>query len=185
MVDMGVGETDVSISMDSLYSENRKLIDSQAKRFFFVPDPQKIEIIDGKHTVATPPLHPVENMGNRSVEVDNIVYISGEDAKELSPGSLLRLKDLYNIEIVSTQPLRAKHIGDSMDEVRKKRPPIVQWVAKDNLDVEVLSPEGRFTGLGELQIANEIDKVVQFERFGFCRIDDVKEKKVVAYFTHK
>jgi glutamyl-tRNA synthetase len=185
MVDMGVGETDVSISMDSLYSENRKLIDSQTKRFFFVPDPQKIEIIDGKHTVATPPLHPVENMGNRSVEVDNIVYISGEDAKELSPGSLLRLKDLYNIEIVSTQPLRAKHIGDSMDEVRKKRPPIVQWVAKDNLDVEVLSPEGRFTGLGELQIANEIDKVVQFERFGFCRIDDVKEKKVVAYFTHK
>jgi glutamyl-tRNA synthetase len=185
MVDMGVGETDVSISMDSLYSENRKLIDSEAKRFFFVPNPQKIEIIGGQPTVATPPLHPVEDMGNRSIEVNNIVYISGGDAKELSPGSLLRLKDLYNIEIVSTQPLRAKHIGDSMEEVREKRPPIVQWIAEDNLEVEVMTPEGRFTGLGELQIADEIDKVVQFERFGFCRIDNVKEKKVVAYFTHK
>ncbi|MFW5987670.1 MAG: glutamate--tRNA ligase, partial [Methanohalophilus sp.] len=149
------------------------------------PDPQKVEIIDGKHTVATPPLHPVEKMGNRSIKVDNIVYISGEDAKELSPGSVLRLKDLYNIEIVSTQPLRAKHIGDSMDEVRKKRPPIVQWVAEDNLHVEVLSPEGVFTGIGELQIVDVMDKVVQFERFGFCRIDNVKENRVVAYFTHK
>jgi glutamyl-tRNA synthetase len=31
----------------------------------------------------------------------------------------------------------------------------------------------------------ELDKVVQFERFGFVRIDSVRGDEVVAYFTHK
>ncbi|MCD4801043.1 MAG: glutamate--tRNA ligase, partial [Methanococcoides sp.] len=39
MIDMGVGETDVSLSMDTLYAENRKIIDTIANRYFFVWDP--------------------------------------------------------------------------------------------------------------------------------------------------
>ena len=39
MIDLGVGETDISISMDSIYAENRKLIDPEANRRFFVWDP--------------------------------------------------------------------------------------------------------------------------------------------------
>jgi glutamyl-tRNA synthetase len=31
----------------------------------------------------------------------------------------------------------------------------------------------------------QADKVVQFERFGFVRIDNVRGDEVVAYFTHK
>ncbi len=43
-------------------------------------------------------------------------------------------------------------------------------------------------GLGEPLIATELWNVVQFERYGFVRIDSVVEKEtgteVVAYFTH-
>ncbi len=44
MIDLGVGETDISISMDSIYAENRKLIDPEANRRFFVWDPVVLEI---------------------------------------------------------------------------------------------------------------------------------------------
>ena len=39
MIDLGVGETDISLSMDSIYAENRKLVDPEANRRFFVWEP--------------------------------------------------------------------------------------------------------------------------------------------------
>ena len=51
--------------------------------------------------------------------------------------------------------------------------------------MKVRSPEGDINGIGEQGIAAELDKIVQFERFGFCRIDAVDEREVVAYFAHK
>ncbi len=55
----------------------------------------------------------------------------------------------------------------------------------DGIIVKVRGPEGDINGIGEHGIATELDKIVQFERFGFCRIDAVDEEKVVAYFAHK
>jgi glutamyl-tRNA synthetase len=54
----------------------------------------------------------------------------------------------------------------------------------DGVPVKVMSPDGEFTGIGEKQVTTELDKIVQFERFGFCRIDSVDDE-VVAYYTHK
>ncbi len=39
---------------------------------------------------------------------------------------------------------------------------------------------------GKIRInEKELDKVVQFERFGFVRIDSISGNEVVAYYTHK
>lgn len=51
--------------------------------------------------------------------------------------------------------------------------------------MKVRGPEGDISGIGERGIATELDKIVQFERFGFCRIDSVDEEQIVAYFAHK
>jgi glutamyl-tRNA synthetase len=52
----------------------------------------------------------------------------------------------------------------------------------------VKKPDGTDEGIGEPLIASELGNVVQFERYGFVRIDSVVEKEtgkeVVAYFTH-
>ena len=40
-------------------------------------------------------------------------------------------------------------------------------------------------GLGEVGIREDDGKVVQFERYGFVRIDSVSEDGVVAYFAHR
>ena len=48
----------------------------------------------------------------------------------------------------------------------------------------MLAHDGEYTGVGEPGIEKELDKVVQFERFGFVRIDGVSGDGVVADFTH-
>ena len=52
--------TDVSISMESLYAENRKIVDPIANRYFFVWNPVELEIIDAEPTVVKAPLLPTD-----------------------------------------------------------------------------------------------------------------------------
>jgi glutamyl-tRNA synthetase len=184
MIDMGVGETDISISMDTLYAENRKIIDPIANRYFFVWRPVELEITNAEPCTVTPALHPTEERGTRSIDVGSKMYVCNADADKFELGSKLRLKDLYNVEITSIEPLQARYIGDSMETVKKEKMRVIHWAPTDGAPVRVLSPDGEFTGIGEKQIATELNKVVQFERFAFCRIDAV-DGEIVAYYTHK
>ncbi|MDD4749835.1 MAG: glutamate--tRNA ligase [Methanosarcinaceae archaeon] len=186
MVEMGVGTSDVSISMESLYAENRKLVDPVANRYFFVREPVELKIEGVEPTIAKAPLHPTdEARGMREIPVEERVLLTGDDAKLLKIGNVLRLKDLYNVELVSLSPLKAKYVGDSIEQLRKAKGKIVHWAPVSGISVKVLGPEGSVEGIGEAGIKNELNKVVQFERFGFCRIDAVDENEVVAYFAHK
>ena len=41
-------------------------------------------------------------------------------------------------------------------------------------------------GLGESGLSYlKVGDIVQFERFGFCRLDRIEGKKLVFWFTHK
>jgi glutamyl-tRNA synthetase len=184
MIDMGVGETDISISLDTLYAENRKLVEPKANRYFFVWDPVELEITGTDPCTANPPLHPTESRGCREIDVSTKVLVCREDVEKLTEGSKVRLKDLYNVEITSMEPLQANYLNDAIESAKKEKMKIIHWAPVDGVPVKVLSPDGEFKGIGEKQITAELDKVVQFERFGFCRIDSVGEE-VVAYYTHK
>ncbi|MGB8217437.1 MAG: glutamate--tRNA ligase [Candidatus Methanoperedens sp.] len=184
MIDLGLGETDISLSLDTLYAENRKLIDPVSNRYFFVWNPVELEIEGAEPKVAKAPLHPGKKE-LREIPVGTTVLVCQSDVDILKEGERLRLKDLYNIEITGISPLRAKFIGTDMDLVKKEKARIIHWAPPDGLKVRVLSPDGEYTGIGERGIEKELDKVVQFERFGFVRIDSVANDEVVAYFTHK
>ncbi|MFZ2412525.1 MAG: glutamate--tRNA ligase [Candidatus Methanoperedens sp.] len=184
MIDLGLGETDISLSLDTLYAENRKLIDPVANRYFFVWNPVELEIGGAEPKVAKAPLHPAKKE-MREIPVGTKVLVCKSDVDILKVGERLRLKDLYNIEITSLSPLKANFIGTDMDLVRKEKARIIHWVPPEGQNVRVLSPDGEYTGVGEPGIEKELDKVVQFERFGFVRIDSAGEDGIVAYFTHK
>jgi glutamyl-tRNA synthetase len=184
MIDLGLGETDISLSLDTLYAENRKLIDPVSNRYFFVWNPVELEIEGAEPKVAKAPLHPAKKE-MREIPVGTKVLVCQSDVDILKEGERLRLKDLYNIEITGISPLKAKFIGTDMDLVKKEKARIIHWAPPDGLKVKVLSPDGEYTGIGERGIEKELDKVVQFERFGFVRIDSVSGDEVVAYFTHK
>ena len=184
MLDLGLGETDISLSLDTLYAENRKIIDPIANRYFFVWDPVELEIEGAEPKIAKAPIHPTRG-GLREIPAGTKILITRNDADSLKEGERLRLKDLYNIEVTGISPLRVKFIGTDMDLVKKDKARIIHWVPLDGLIVRVLSPDGEYTGIGERGMEKELDKVVQFERFGFVRIDSVRGDEVVAYFTHK
>lgn len=184
ILDLGLGETDISLSLDTLYAENRKIIDPIANRYFFVWDPVELEVEGAEPKIAKAPLHPTHG-GLREIPAGTTVFITGNDADSLKKGERLRLKDLYNIEITSLLPPKAKFIGTDMDLVKKEKARIIHWVPLDGLKVKVLSPDGEYNGIGERGMETQVDKAVQFERFGFVRIDSVSGDEVVAYFTHK
>jgi glutamyl-tRNA synthetase len=180
MIDLGVGETDISISMDSIYAENRKIVDPIANRYFFVWDPVALEIEGEAPAVARAPLHPTIDRGERVIPAGNFVFICRSDLDGLKAGDRIRLKDFCNLEILSTEPARARFLGA---EVGKKMK-IIHWAPKDGLPVKVMGPDGSDEGVGEDGIAGELNRVVQFERYGFVRINRLGEP-IVAYFAHR
>ena len=180
MIDLGVGETDISISMDSIYAENRKLIDLEANRYFFVWDPVPLEIEGDVPMQAKAPLHPAVDRGFREIPAGNRLYICKSDLSGLKAGDKIRLKDLCNIEISSLEPARARFAGREVERKIK----IIHWAPADGLPIKVMKPDGMDEGVCEAGITRELDRVVQFERYGFACINCLGDP-IVAYFAHR
>ena len=180
MIDLGVGETDISISMDTIYAENRKLIDLDANRYFFVWDPVPLEIEGDVPMQAKAPLHPTVDRGFREIPAGNRLFICKSDLSALKAGDKIRLKDLCNIEIVSLEPARARFAGREVERKIK----IIHWAPADGLPIKVMKPDGMDEGVCEAGITRELDRVVQFERYGFARINCLGDP-IVAYFAHR
>lgn len=184
MIDLGVSETDISISMDSVYAENRKLVDPQARRRFFVKDPVPVEIEGEVPPVVQVPFHPTGDMGHRLIPAGNTVLVSGADLAEMGVGDGLRLKDLCNLEILALDPARARALGTDPAKAKDMKLPIIQWCPRDGVPVKVMRPDGIDRGVGEVGIREDEGRTDQFERYGFVRIDSVDDE-VVAYFAHR
>src|SRR5205823_15049071 len=71
VLSFGLSLNDIEVPAETLYSENRKLIDKDANRYFFVPDPVAVEIA-GLPPIehAKAPLHPdFPGRGHREIPV--------------------------------------------------------------------------------------------------------------------
>jgi len=180
MIDLGVGETDISISMDSIYAENRKLVDQEANRYFFVWNPVSLQIEGDVPASGHAPLHPTIDRGWRDIPAGNSLFICRSDLETLKVGDNIRLKDLCNVEMTSLEPARARFLGKDVG----KRTKIIHWAPADGPAVKVMKPDGIDEGIGEAGIAGELGKVVQFERYGFVRINFLGNP-IVAYFAHR
>ena len=176
-ISIGVTQTDIAVSMKNLYAENRKIVDAHALRYFFVRNPEAMKLKNGSSFVAEALKHPSRE-DYREIRTSDTVYISGDDFARLKEGQELRLKYLCTVQIERVKPLVAKVIEP------KPKVPVIQWAPMPGINVTVKRPEGIDKGIGEPLIASELGNVVQFERYGFVRIDSVQEKEVVAYFTH-
>ncbi len=182
-ISIGVTQTDIAVSMKNLYAENRKAVDALALRYFFVRNPKEMKLKDGLSFVAKALKHPSKE-DYREIRTGNTVYISGDDFAKLKQGQRIRLKFLCDVEIEQIEPLVANVVETpAEDEIS-----IIQWAPSEGIKVVVKKPDGTDEGIGEPLIASELGNVVQFERYGFVRIDSVVEKEkgkeVVAYFTH-
>ena len=186
VLDIGIGETDISFSWDNLYAQNRMIVDPVANRYFFVPHPVGAEIRDAPHHVARALLHPNEpERGTRVLPFTGTVLLPRQEL-EKHP-SLIRLKDLFNVKVsYDEQGYLFTYAGDQLSEAREAKAPIIQWLPADcALPCVLRTPEGDVEGVCETGVMREAGSVLQFERVGFARIDDTSGDRITAYFTHR
>jgi len=187
VLSFGMSSSTVRVPVNTLHTENRKIIDEEADRYFFVEDPTEIEIGGVEETwTARADLHPeYPDRGHREITVDprggtTVVYIEEDDYEQ---GTELRLKDLFNVRIRDDGTV--EKLNDSLDYALDNDLPIVQWLPADSCrPCEIIMPDGdRIEGLCEENV-QETDQVIQFIRFGFCRVDTIDDDRVTCYYTH-
>lgn len=197
LLTLGMNPVDVTFSPQQIYAENRKIIDKEANRYFFTMNPLKMFIknIPADCKVAHPFIHPeYPNRGTRTIPIEKLqnsseVFISSEDKEFMKKESIIRLKDLMNVKITSVtkQKINAVYHSADVDTARKLDATMLQWIPSHlAIPTEILSPEGiDILGKAEHNLKNEnIGKIIQFERFSFCRIEKINSK-VNLIWTHK
>jgi glutamyl-tRNA synthetase len=183
---------------ESLEAFNRKIIDDFSMRLFFVREPVELKLINAKPVNVSLKNHPSSNLGSRSVQVNDTVYIARADAGKLSEGSIIRLMELYNIKITRLDLVNDKSrvyadvIGTGLSHDIQK----IQWVAyNDKMPYRIIIPKKLFSNeefdRNSLEIASgyaesfvstlPVHSNIQFVRYGFCRLDGDQQ----AIFTHR
>ena len=182
VVDIGMGDTDISFSWENLFAANKAIIDADADRYFFVPDAVEVTVTGAPEMTAHAPVYP-----NKPERGERLLPFTGKvllPRAEVEKGGMLRLKDLFNIRM--TGDSTAEYAGESLAEARKEKAPIIQWLpAEKAAPCSLLTPEGMQEGFAEPDVLNYEGKIVQFERVGFAKIDAVENGKAVAYHTHR
>jgi len=183
---IGIGETDISFSWDNLYSENRKLVDPVANRYFFVPDPIELRISGAQPRTAHALLHPADAArGTRTFSFTGPVVLPKAEIVQGTP--MIRLKDLFNVKVTWNKDIpNLEYAGDALADARAAKAPIIQWLpVEEKIGCTLRTPDGDIRGVCEPAVKHELGNVVQFERVGFAKIDAVLSDGVMAYFTHK
>ena len=183
---------------ERLEAFNRKIIDDFSMRLFFVREPVELKLINANPVNVSLKNHPSSNLGSRSVQVNDTVYIARADAGKLSEGSIIRLMELYNIKITRLDLVNDKSrvyadvIGTGLSHDIQK----IQWVAyNDKMPYRIIIPKKLFSNeefdRNSLEIASgyaesfvstlPVHSNIQFVRYGFCRLDGDQQ----AIFTHR
>ena len=198
VLSLGLTLAETKPPIEALEAFNRKIIDSNCMRLFFVKDPIELQIQNAASKEITLKNHPNADLGTRKVLVSNSFYIAGEDAAKLDIDDEIRLMDLYNIKIIKIDSEQHKKvlIAAAIGETIKQGIPKIQWVAKNDI-IPYNVMISRELYLGEKYNTNSLeickgyaesfvstlkpDTRIQFVRFGFCRVDDNN----TTIFTHR
>ena len=193
ILSLGLTKANTLAPFDALESFNRKFVDADSIRLFMVNKPKKIRISNLPFSSVEIPNHPIKDMGKRTVEFDDIVLISEEDAQNIRAGMQVRLLGLGNIAITKAGEILEGDFIENGDITNVQK---IQWIPQKNAhEIKLLIPHQLFiddefneNSLEELVVYTEPHYLklkegeeIQFVRFGYCRKDSQNQ----AIFTHK
>ncbi|ADG13488.1 glutamyl-tRNA synthetase [Methanocaldococcus infernus ME] len=181
MLDIGIKQADITFSWKNLYAINKELIDKEAKRFFFVWNPVKMLVEGSEEREVKIRLHPEVDYGYRVLKFKGSAYVVRDEMEE---GRFYRLMELFNVVVEEVGDIvKAKYHSDDFKEARKNKAKIIHWIpTEETKRVKVLMPDGEVKeGLAEINFNPEVGEIIQFERFGFCRVDDVGDVITCCY----
>ena len=182
VLSFGLSKVESEPGWDALLNENKKLLDPVSEHYYFVPDPVRVSVRNAtRETAMLKKLHSPDS-GLRAIPTTETFFIPKADAESLALGETVRLKDLFNVEIRSFRNggIDAEFAGNAQVDAKK-----IQWVSEPNVAVSVVEPGAlisgkefnpgswkKVAGLAEPETARlEAGAIVQFERYGFCRLD--------------
>ncbi|MBI2630240.1 glutamate--tRNA ligase [Candidatus Pacearchaeota archaeon] len=175
---VGLSKYQVNLDFNMIASVNRKLIDSSSDRYFFVASPIKLKINKfPKIKEIEVKIHP-EKDKKRKVKIQDL-YISEEDY-EKNIGKEIRLMHLFNLK------LNAEHNAE-FTGMENKDIPKIHWNS-NFVKARVLMPDGKWKdGIAEEAVSKlKIGTIIQFERFGFVRLDNINSAgEYEFWFTHR
>jgi len=198
MIDIGPKTSDVILSWENLYAHNRKVLDPVADRYFFVQDPIEMSVKSIPQAfVVRLNLHPDNpERGFREYKIvpsgnDGSVsfWVSRKDVSPSNIGMVLRLMELFNVKIVnaSLYAAEASFESESYGQARDIKAQLIHWVpVGEDMPCRVVMPDATLAeGVAE-RVCKRLkrDDVIQFERFGFVRIDRVDDE-LTAYYAQK
>lgn len=179
----GITKTESTTSWDDLIIHNRRILDNSAGRYFFLHNPVKVKISGAPERKLNLHLNPNKKTGGRTFSVKDEFYISKSD----KPGEVevVRLMENLNFKVKGRKLTFHSTEYENFREQGKK---IIHWLpVEGNVKVEILMPDKKVVkGIAEHNIKNlKTGDIIQFERFGFCRLDKISKGKFYFWFTHR
>jgi len=165
------------------------LLNDKAQRYFFIKDPVKIKVEEDPKKEYSLKKHPDLDLGVRSFKSSGEYYLDKEDVDSFKNGDLIRLMD--NVNVIKKED---KFVYSSCDYLDYKEysgsKKIIHFLPVDDTQVlkaKILMPNHDiFEGICEKEVSSlKINDVIQFERFGFCKLDETKDNVYSFWYTHK
>ncbi len=190
----GLTPKNTNIAWVTLEKKSRELLEKEAKRFFFVPNPIYVHVDNLPIKSIELELHPDHpEFGKRLLHISGEFWIDRDDISSVQEGDIIRLKDLCNIKITNIgKSLSAEYIGTDLIDNTKK----IQWVTDKHYEVTFQVPDilekekGKInkdslhtiSGYFEENIdLTEPDDVIQMERVAYAKID---KNTLSGHFVH-
>ena len=108
----------------------------------------------------------------------------------MEKGSIIRFMEFFNIRVESLEEnaVKAAFHSQEYEEAKKAKAPLIHWIPVGaDVKCQVILPDASVAdGLVEESCRkSEADIIVQFERFGFVRIDSNTDGFIKAYYCHR
>lgn len=198
IIDVGPKTQDVVLSWENLYAYNRKILDATSDRYFFVQNPIELTVKgiprNFKAMLHLHPEHPERGFREYAIQPDEPggeakFWISKNDVNASRIGNTVRLMDLFNVKIekVTAYSVEASFVSEPYEDARRAQAQLIHWVpvGKDMPCHIILQNATTIDGIAE-SVCKQLkpNTTIQFERFGFVRIDKV-DNELIAYYSHK
>ncbi len=192
MLQVGPKPINVMISWGNFAAANKKIIDPRSNRYFFVNEPIELKVKgvteNLKAKLPLHPDHPEKGYREYTVVPDDgkcVFLISTKDLED-AKGKLIRLMGLVNVEVTNTgKKAEAKFHSKEHHIAREKGAPFIHWLTEGNsVEAEVVMPDASTAkGRAESLVTGlNVDDMLQFERFGFVRVDS--KEPLRFYYAH-
>ena len=181
--EVGLSPSPTTVDWKMIEKYNRRFVDKTSKRYSFIYDPVEISVKGYENKEVALKYHPDAKKAERTFYTNGKFLVRKEDLQDY-----FRLMDAGNIKKEGNDYILE---SDNIEDFRKNNGKnIINWLPADetqSIDAEIMMPNASILeGKVEKRIlGSKIGDIVQLERFGFCRIDEINNNSIKLWYGHK